>query len=41
MFDLSKEFDEFYSDYTILPGDIQSDLRDKKKNKYRPFEIWY
>lgn len=31
MFDLSKEFDEFYSDYTILPGDIQSDLRDKKK----------
>ena len=31
MFDLSKEFDEFYSEYTILPGEIQSDLRNKKK----------
>lgn len=30
MFDLSKEFGEFYNDYTILPRDTQSDLRDKK-----------
>ena len=31
MYDVSKEFDEFYSDYTVLPREIQSDLREKKK----------
>ncbi len=31
MFDLSKEFNEFYNEHTILPQTIQTDLRDKKK----------
>lgn len=31
MFDLSKEFDEFYNEHTILTGEVQSDLRNKKK----------
>ena len=31
MFDLSKEFNKFYTDHTILPQTIQTDLRDKKK----------
>lgn len=31
MFDLSKEFNEFYTNHTILPQAIQTDLRDKKK----------
>ncbi len=30
MYDLSKEFNQFYTKHTILPGDIQSDLRAKK-----------
>jgi len=31
MFDLSKEFYNFYENYTVLPRATQTDLRDKKK----------
>lgn len=31
MFDLSKEFDDFYTKHTVLPQDIKNDLREKKK----------
>jgi hypothetical protein len=31
MFDLSKEFNDFYTNHTILPRDTKDDLREKKK----------
>lgn len=31
MFDLSKEFDDFYTNCTILPQETKNDLREKKK----------
>ena len=31
MFDLSKEFNDFYTKHTVLPQDIKNDLREKKK----------
>ena len=30
MFDLSKEFDDFYTNHTVLPLDTKNDLREKK-----------